>query len=234
MGTREAACLCGQLRLEVVGDPFAVSICNCFACQRGTGSAFSTQAGFKADQVQVIGRFSDYSRISDEADKKEHVLHFCPDCGSQVFYTEPDEPDLVVVAVGSFAEPSFPPPTESGYDSRRHPWVGLPDSIQRYAPELWWDSARPLYEAGRYAEAADRGRELIAARPDQPYLYYNVACCESLAGRTADAIEHLRQAIDMWEGCREMASGDSDFDAIRDEPAFQELIPALQRDARAN
>jgi hypothetical protein len=223
MATRDAACHCGQLRLEVAGDPFAVSICNCLACQRRTGSAFGMQAGFKAGQVQVIGRFSDYARISDEADKKEHVFHFCPDCGSQVFYTEPTEPDLIVVSVGSFADPSFPPPTESGYDSRRHHWVGLPDSIQRYAPELW-DSVRPLYDAGRYAEAADRGRELIEARPDQGYLYYNVACCESLAGRAADAIDHLRQAIGMWEGCRGMAKEDSDFDPIRNEPAFEELV----------
>jgi hypothetical protein len=181
------------------------------------------QAGFTAAQVQVAGRFSDYMRVSDEADRKEHVFHFCPDCGSQVFYTEPTEPDLIVVSVGAFADPSFPPPTESGYDSRRHPWVGLPDSIQRYAPELW-DSVRPLYNSGRFAEAADRGRELIEARPDQAYLLYNVACCESLAGRTADAIEHLGQAIGMWAGCRDMAKDDSDFDPIRGESAFQELI----------
>ena len=226
MASREAACHCGQLRLEVTGEPFVVSICNCLACQRRTGSAFGIQAGFRADQVQVLGRFNDYARISDEADRKEHVSHFCPDCGSQVFYTEPTEPDLVVVSVGSFADPSFPPPTASGYDSRRHPWVGLPESISRYAPELWWDSARPLYDAGKYAEAADKGLELIEARADQPYLYYNVACCESLAGRTADAIKHLRRAIDMWEGCRDMAAADSDFDPIRDEPAFQQLIGA--------
>jgi hypothetical protein len=223
MATRAAACHCGQLRLEVSGEPLAVSICNCLACQRRTGSAFGMQAGFKAEQVQVDGRFSDYSRISDEADRKEHIFHFCPDCGSQVFYTEPTEPDLVVVSVGAFADPSFPPPTESGYDSRRHPWVGLPESIQRHAPELW-DSVRPLYDAGTYAEAADRGRELIEARHDQAYLYYNVACCESLAGRTADAIEHLGQAIQMWEGCRELANEDSDFDPIRAEPAFRDLM----------
>jgi len=70
MATREAACHCGQLRLEVEGDPFAVSICNCHACQRRTGSAFGMQAGFKADQVAVAGRFNDYARISDEADRK--------------------------------------------------------------------------------------------------------------------------------------------------------------------
>jgi len=100
--------------------------------------------------------------------------------------------------------------------------VALPDSIQRHAPELW-DSVRPLYDAGNYAEAADRGRELIDAYPEQAHLYYNVACCESLAGRTADAIHHLREAIDRWDGCRDMAKEDSDFDPIRDEPAFVEL-----------
>jgi len=223
MATREAACHCGQLRLEVEGDPFAVSICHCLACQRRTGSAFGMQAGFKAAQVNVVGRFNDFARISDEEDRKEHVFHFCPDCGSQVFYTEPTEADLIVVSVGSFADPAFPPPTESGYDSRRHHWVVLPDSIQRYAPELW-EPARALYDAGKYGEAADRGRDLVEAHPDVAHLNYNLACCESLAGRTSDAIGHLRHAIHKWEGCREMAKHDSDFDSIRDEPAFQELI----------
>jgi Glutathione-dependent formaldehyde-activating enzyme len=181
------------------------------------------QAGFNASHVQVVGRFSDFSRISDEEDRKEHVFHFCPDCGSQVFYTEPTEPDLVVVSVGSFADPSFPASTESGYDGSRHHWVQLPDSIQRNAPELW-DPVRPLYDAGRYAEAADRGRELLVAHPDLAYLNYQVACCESLAGRTADAIEHFRHAVDKWEGCREMAKQDADLDPIGDEPAFEEVI----------
>jgi hypothetical protein len=100
--------------------------------------------------------------------------------------------------------------------------VHLPESIHQFAPELW-DPVRPLCESGRYAEAADVGRELIEAHPDQAYLYYNVACCESLAGRTADAIEHFPQSIEMCQGCREMASEDSDFDPIRDEAAFREL-----------
>src|SRR5512147_1669787 len=124
------------------------------------------QAAFRPDQVEIMGRYDDYLRVSDEADRKEHVFHFCPDCGSQVFYTEPTEPDLIVVSVGSFADPSFPPPTESGYDARRHPWLRLPDTIERLgpAPELW-EPLRPLYEAGEYAEAADRGREVLDAHP---------------------------------------------------------------------
>jgi hypothetical protein len=220
MASREAACHCGQLRLEVTGDPFVVSMCHCLACQRRTGSAFGLQAAFRPDQVQVVGRFNDYSRVSDEADKKEHAFHFCPDCGSQVFYTEPTEPDLIVVSVGAFADPSFPPPTESGYDSRRHPWITLPEEIAR---DETWAEVQPLYEAGRYAEAADRGGVLLETYP-HPRMFYNVACCESLAGRSADALEHLRRAIELAEECRSLAKDDSDFDPIREEPAFTELV----------
>jgi len=87
-----------------------------------------------------------------------------------------------------------------------------------------WAPLAPLYEAGNYAEAADRGRELIKAHPEYPTLLYNVACCESLAGRTAAAIEHLRLAIERADRFRSLAAEDSDFDPTRDDPAFKELV----------
>jgi tetratricopeptide (TPR) repeat protein len=87
-----------------------------------------------------------------------------------------------------------------------------------------WAQINPLYEAGRYAEAADRALEVLEAHPEYVAPLYNLACCESLAGRTADALEHLRCAIEAWEPFRELAAKDSDFDPIRDEPDFQELV----------
>jgi hypothetical protein len=56
-------CHCGQLRVVTTGEPFVVSICHCLACQRRTGSAFGMQAGFRAGQVKVSGRYRDFSRI---------------------------------------------------------------------------------------------------------------------------------------------------------------------------
>ena len=97
---------------------------------------------------------------------------------------------------------------------------------EAYQPDGWelWAPLNQLYEAGAYAEAADRGRELVEAQPQYAALLYNLACCESLAGRTADAIDHLTRAIDRSERSRSYAQGDSDFDPIRDEPAFKELM----------
>jgi hypothetical protein len=95
-----------------------------------------------------------------------------------------------------------------------------------YEPAGWeiWAPLHPLYESGEYAEAADRGRGLVEAHPEYPQLLYNVACCESLAGRTGDAIEHLRLAIDRQERLRSLAASDSDFDPIRNQPRFKELV----------
>ena len=95
-----------------------------------------------------------------------------------------------------------------------------------YEPIGWelWAPLNALYETGEYAEAADRGRALAEAHPQYAGLFYNLACCESLAGRTTDAVDHLRRAIDMSERFRAYAKDDSNFDPIRDEPAFKELI----------
>ena len=38
----------------------------------------------------------------------------------------------MAVAVGGFADPSFPPPEDSVYDCRRHSWVQLPAGIKTY------------------------------------------------------------------------------------------------------
>ena len=87
-----------------------------------------------------------------------------------------------------------------------------------------WAPLAPLYAAGEYAEVADRGQDLIKAHPEYPALLYNVACCESLAGRSADAIEHLRLAIERVDRFRSLAADDSDFDPTRNDPAFKELV----------
>jgi tetratricopeptide (TPR) repeat protein len=95
-----------------------------------------------------------------------------------------------------------------------------------YEPGGWelWAPLHPLYQAGKYDEAAARGREVIEAHPEYAGVAYNVACCESLGGHKEEAIEHLRRAIAGREQFRKLASGDSDFDPIREEPAFKELV----------
>jgi hypothetical protein len=127
VSTRRAACSCEQLRLTVEGEPLRVSICHCLSCQRRSGSVFAAQAFFDAEQVTIEGVSRRYIRVSHSG---EGVFHFCPDCGATVFYIKEEAfPGLVAVPVGAFADPSFPAPTKSVWEERRHSWVGLPDEI---------------------------------------------------------------------------------------------------------
>ena len=95
-----------------------------------------------------------------------------------------------------------------------------------YNPVGWelWYSLRRLYEAGEYAQVVERGRELIDANAPNAHLTYNVACCESLTGQTTEALTHLRTAVELSDMYRDYARNDSDLDAIRVEPAFEEIV----------
>jgi hypothetical protein len=124
MPTRTASCSCGRLRIEVAGEPRAVGLCHCLACQRRTGSVFAALAAF-APPYKVSGTATEYVRTGDRGARFR--FRFCPVCGTTVFHTEEGFEDRsVAVAVGAFADPGFPPPRDSVYDCRRHPWVQLP------------------------------------------------------------------------------------------------------------
>jgi len=121
--TRTAACACGQLRLSCRGEPQIVSVCHCLDCQRRTGSAFGVGAFYARDAVTIEGLAQTTRRLADSG--RGLTFHFCPDCGGTVFW-EPDfRPDSLAVAVGAFADPTFPKPDKAVFEERAHPWAKI-------------------------------------------------------------------------------------------------------------
>jgi hypothetical protein len=127
MTMREAACSCGQLRVTCEGEPVRISICHCIACQRRTGSVFGAQARFPRDKVRIEGQSKTFTRVAESGNTL--TFHFCPDCGTTVHWSGSGFPDLVAVAMGAFADPSFPPPRHSVYESKRHSWALHVDAL---------------------------------------------------------------------------------------------------------
>jgi tetratricopeptide (TPR) repeat protein len=86
-----------------------------------------------------------------------------------------------------------------------------------------WESffaAAPLLDAGRFDEGIALIEQALHEHPDNPSVLYNLACAESRAGRGADALAHLGQAVAIKEKYVEFARRDPDFAAIRDDPNF--------------
>ena len=118
---RVAACRCGQMHVTCRGEPQRVSVCHCLDCQRRSGSAFTVQARFHQDQVQSTGNAAEKTFVSEAGALS--TFRFCPFCGSTVTYVVERMPDVIMVAVGAFANPDFPPPSISIFEERRHPWA---------------------------------------------------------------------------------------------------------------
>jgi hypothetical protein len=130
--TRIARCCCGALRAEATGEPSRLTVCHCIECQRRTGSAFGVGAYFPKDQVRTEGPSKIYVRGSDSGRKVE--LHFCPDCGTSVFWYTEFLPDYVGIGFGTFADP-LPWPTASVWEATRHPWVTFDHPVDRFTDQ---------------------------------------------------------------------------------------------------
>lgn len=109
-----------------------------------------------------------------------------------------EEPNTVVLAVG-----------------------GLPGAAMPPSPFEYWFLAQPAYEAGDYERAIEIASEGLADYPDHPSLRYQLACYCALAGRSDEAIEHLRTAFAGNDPrVRDWAKDDSDLDPIRNHPDY--------------
>jgi hypothetical protein len=130
MTIRHAACNCGQLSITCEGEPVRISVCHCSECQRRTGSVFSVQARFTRDRVQARGNASQYVRLADSGNRL--TFNFCPACGSTVYWKSEAAPDLIAVAVGAFADETFPAPGYSVWERTRHSWsvIGADRPVQ--------------------------------------------------------------------------------------------------------
>ena len=128
MTTRTAACRCGQLCATVAGDPVRVSVCHCLNCKKRSGSAFAVQARWPKVQATIEGQSKTFVKVADSGNRA--TFHFCPDCGSDVYYEidgkfDDKFNDLIAIPVGAFDDPWFARPAYSVWESRKHDWVEI-------------------------------------------------------------------------------------------------------------
>lgn len=112
--------------------------------------------------------------------------------------TAKDDGTTILVVGGTPGEAYKPPPVEAG-------------------------EAFAAYGKGDYETAVAKQLVVVEKRPKDPVAYFNAACFEARAGRTDEAIEHLRQAVELNERIKELIRTDEDLDSIREDPRFDVL-----------
>ena len=133
MTERAASCRCGQLSATVTGEPVRVSVCHCLNCKKRSGSAFAVQARWPRDQIDIEGRSKTFVKVADSGNKA--TFHFCPECGSDVFYEidgkfDDKFNDLIAIPLGAFDDPFFLAPAFSVWESRKHDWLEITGNVE--------------------------------------------------------------------------------------------------------
>jgi hypothetical protein len=124
---RTARCACGAGSITVAGDPRLNGVCHCTNCKQRTGSAFGISCYFPRSAVtRRHGPTSVYA-FHHAAQKHDQERHFCPSCGTTLFWYVSTLPDLIGIAGGCFGESDLPAPSASYTHAKKYPWVTLPE-----------------------------------------------------------------------------------------------------------
>jgi tetratricopeptide (TPR) repeat protein len=100
---------------------------------------------------------------------------------------------------------------------------GTPGEAYRVFPPEGQEAMK-AYNEGDFDKAIELLSQILAREPNDVLSLYNTACFEARAGRTDDALEHLRRAVELEPRAVEYARGDEDFASVRDDPRFKQLV----------
>jgi tetratricopeptide (TPR) repeat protein len=198
----------GRVRLDIRRH-FGVSAFGTSAYRSIEGGYLVREHDEKGFRIGQSGQEELYVVVTGRATFTVNGERIDAPSGSVVFVRDPaatrsavaEEPGTTVLALGGKPGEAFFP---------------LPAEVS---------DANAALSAGDYERAIGIYERLLGAGfPSEAGIVYNIACCEALLGRTDAAIEHLRAAVAADEDAREFARSDADFDSIRKDSRFAELI----------
>ena len=132
MTTRTSTCICGQLSLTYDGpDPERISLCQCYSCQKRSGSLISVQTRLPIDHVTIEGESKTFTFPQPgkppveyrSCDSSGVTYHFCPECGSTLYGEGALAPGFFITEVGGFNDSTFPEPIISGFEAEGAAWM---------------------------------------------------------------------------------------------------------------
>jgi hypothetical protein len=123
-------CACGAIRYEVSAEPVLMSDCQCRQCQRDSGTGHGSHVTFVGAPVKVTGEATLWTVVGENGTRKSRA--FCPTCGSPVYLTLPDMPDIFVASAASLDDPARYTPQMVMWTAAGHPWDRLDPAVPKF------------------------------------------------------------------------------------------------------
>jgi hypothetical protein len=118
----EGACHCGRISFTAQIDPARVMVCHCSDCQVMSGSPFRAVVPAPIETFVLRGEPKRYIKTADSGNKR--VQAFCPDCGTPLFATAPENATQVVIRTGCLKQRAMLVPKAQIWQHSALPWIG--------------------------------------------------------------------------------------------------------------
>ena len=98
----DGACHCGLISFTAEIDPSRVMVCHCTDCQVLSGSPFRAVVAAAIDTFVLSGKPKSYVKVADSGNRRAQM--FCPECGTPLFASAPENATSVVIRLGCVAQ----------------------------------------------------------------------------------------------------------------------------------
>jgi len=127
------SCLCRAIHFEIDGTLKRITHCHCSMCRKQHGAAFATYAPLRRSRLRIVaGEDALASYASSGLVRRE----FCKHCGSSLFWSSSEWPEITSVALGTLDDDPVGRAEAHIFVASRAPWVEITDGLPRY-PGDW-------------------------------------------------------------------------------------------------
>lgn len=118
----DGACHCGAVSFTALIDPARVMVCHCADCQVLSGAPFRAVVGAPIDTLSVKGATKSYVKVAQSGNRRAQV--FCPDCGTPLWATAPENATSVIIRLGCVTQRAQLRPAVQIWQHSAMPWLG--------------------------------------------------------------------------------------------------------------
>ena len=109
-------------------------------------------------------------------------------------------------------------------DESAEPFKELGRLLQYAQMNYAWNEGWTLFTRDKYQEALPHMERTAKLAPENPEVLYDLAVIRLAAGKKDEALEALKKSVTLNPKLRKQAQGDSDLDALRDDPDFKKAV----------
>lgn len=122
----EGSCLCGAVRYRA-DDPVGPFVyCHCRSCRKANGSAFAANLPVPAASFEILSGREQVTAFESSPGK---LRHFCRRCGSPLYTTVGDRPEVVRVRLGTLDTTYEGAPAAHIFVADNPSWHAIADDV---------------------------------------------------------------------------------------------------------